>query len=129
MFCLENAKKKIFQLISNNTTIKRFESTPVYKLFFNDEVVTYICKQSKINASSRDNFVLHVTPKEFCAFSAIVLISGCTYLSWRRMHWQQEANVFNCAVADLLPGNRFEEILRYATLTASDKLAKMRSFF
>ena len=51
------------------------------------------------------------------------------------MYWQQETDVFNCAVADLLSRNRFEEILRYshlagnAKLAPGDKLAKVRSFF
>ena len=54
-----------------------------------------------------------------------------TSLPRRCMYWQQETNVFNCAVADLLPRNRFEEILRYshladnAKLTAGNKLAKV----
>ena len=101
----------------------------LFELFFNDEVVTHLCEQSKLNAARKDNFVLHVTPEEFCAFSAIALISGYTSLSRYRMYWQQETNVFNWAVVDLLPRNRFEEILRHAKLTAGDKLAKVRPFF
>ena len=65
-------------------------------------------------AASKDNFVFHVTPDEFCTFLAILLISGYSLLPRRRMYWQQETNVFNCAVADWLPRNRFEEILRYS---------------
>ena len=51
------------------------------------------------------------------------------------MYCQQETDVFNCAIADLLPRNRFEEILRYshladnAKVTPGDKLAKACPFF
>ena len=46
----------------------------------------------------------------------------------------KETNGSNCAVADLLPRNRFEEIFRYshladnAKLTPGDKLANMLRF-
>ena len=92
-------------------------------------MVTHLCEQSKLNAASKGNFVLHVTPEEFCAFPAIVLISGYTSLSRHRMYWQQETNVFNCPVIDLLPRNLFEEILIHAKLTAGDRLAKVRPLF
>ena len=36
----------------------------LFQLFFDDEVVTYLCEQSKIYG----NFVFHVTPDKFCAF-------------------------------------------------------------
>ena len=86
-------------------------------------------------AANKGKFVFHVTSDEFCAFLAIILISGYTSLPRRHMYWQQETDVFNCAVADLLPRNRFEEILRYshladiAKLTPGDKLTKVLSFF
>ena len=98
-------------------------------------MVTNLCEQSKIYEASKSNFVFHVTSDEFCAFLAILLISGYTSLPRCCMHWQQETNVFNCAVADLLPRNHFEEILRYSHLadnakfTAGDRLAKVRPFF
>ena len=107
----------------------------LFELFFDEELITYLCEQSKIYAASKGNFVFHVTPDEFCAFLAILLISGYKSLPRRRMYWQQEADVSNCVVADLLPRNHFEEILRYSHLaddakpTAGDKLAKVRPFF
>ena len=94
-------------------------------------MVTYLCEQSKVNDASKGNFAFHVTPDKFCAFLAIILISGYTSLPRRRMCWQQEADVLNCNVADLSPRNLFEEILRYShlannpKLTAGDKLAKL----
>ena len=62
-------------------------------------------------AANKGNFVFHVTQDESCAFLAILLIKGYTSLPRRRMYWQQETDVFNCAVADLLLRNRFEETL------------------
>ena len=134
----------MLKLISSNSTKKTTSRTPIsidlnphqhFEFFFDDEVVTYLCEESKIYAASKGNFVFHVTPDKFCAFLAILLILGYTSLPRRRMYWQQETDVFKCAVADLLPRNCFEEILRYshlagnAKLTPSDKLAKVRPFF
>ena len=107
----------------------------LFELFFDEELITCLCEQSKIYAASKGNFVFHVTPDEFCAFVAILLILGYTSLPRRRMYWQQETDVSNCVVADLLPRNHFGEILRYSHLadnakpTAGDKLAKVRPFF
>ena len=97
-------------------------------------MVRYLCEQCKIYASSKGNFVFHVTPDKFRVFLAILLISGYASLPRHRMYWQQETNGSNCAVADLLPRNCFEEIFRYshladnAKLTPGDKLANMLRF-
>ena len=50
----------------------------LFELFFNDEVINFSCDQSKIYANSKRNFTFHVTPDEFRAFLAVLLISGCT---------------------------------------------------
>ena len=104
ILCLENGVKKILQLISSNSTEKQNSKTPIsidlkphqlFKLFFENEVITYLFEQSKIYAASKGNFVFHVTLDKFHAFLASLLISGYTSLPWRGMYWQQEPNVFN----------------------------------
>ena len=104
-------------------------------LFFDDEVINYLCDQSKIYAKSKGNFTFHVTPDEFCAFLAILPISGYTPPPFCQMYWEQAPDVSNSAVSDILTQNRFEEILGYlhladnAKLIQGDKLAKVRPFY
>ena len=57
----------------------------LFELFFDDEVINYLCDQSKIYANSKGNFTFHVTPNQLFAFRAISLISGCAWLPCRRM--------------------------------------------
>ena len=94
----------------------------LFELFFDDEVINYLCDQSKIYANSKGNFTFHVTLGEFRASLAILLISGYTSLPRRRMYWEQTPDVFNCTVSDILTRNRFEEILRYLHLADNAKL-------
>ena len=107
----------------------------LFELFFDNKVVTYLCEQSKIYGASKHNFVFCGTLEEFCVFLANLLILAYTYLPWRHRYWEKETNVFNCAFADMLPRNHFEEILRYshlvdnAKLTADDKIANLRLLF
>ena len=61
-------------------------------------------------AKSNRNFFFHITAEELCAFVAILVTSGYASLPRR---WEQESNVFNCAMSDLLPRNSFEELLKY----------------
>ena len=70
--------------------------------------MNHFCGKSKLYANSKENFTLHVTPDEFCPFLAIMLISGYALLPCCRMYWEQAPDVFNFAVSDLLPQNRFE---------------------
>ena len=143
ILCLQNGVKKIFQLISSNSTKKKSKA-PIYidlnqhklfELIFDDEVVTYHCEQSEIYAGSKGNFVFHVTLDELCAFLAILLILGHISLPLRSIDWQQDTNVFNYAVADWSPRTRFEKMLRSShpaenvNFMTGDNLAKVPLFF
>ena len=71
--------------------------------FFYNQVTNYLCQQSKLFPRSKVNCVYHVTAEKFCALVAILLRSVYSSLPRRRMHWEREPDIFNCAIFDLCP--------------------------
>ena len=83
-----------------------FKSQPtflVFFFFFDNQVTNYLCQQSKLFPRSKVNCVYHVTAEKFCALVAILLRSVYSSLPRRRMHWEREPDIFNCAIFDLCP--------------------------
>ena len=69
------------------------------------------------------------------AFITIFLVTGYNTLSTKRMYWEQESDVLNCAISDLVSRNQFHEVLRYLhqadnhNLQEKGKLIKVRPFY
>lgn len=71
--------------------------------FFDNQVTNYLCQQSKLFPCIKVNCVCHMTAEEFCALAAILLRSVYISLPRRRMHWEREPDILNCAIFDICP--------------------------
>ena len=69
------------------------------------------------------------------AFIIILLVTGYNSLPRKRIYWEQEKDVLNCAISGLTSQNRFDEVLRYLHLAdkynpqENDKPEKVRPFY
>ena len=96
----------IFLKKENQTSRNKMDLNPnqLFELFFFDNHVTnYLCQQSKLFPRSKLNCVYHMTAEKFCALAAILLRSVNSSLPRRRMHWEREPDIVNCAMFDLCP--------------------------
>ena len=83
---IQKKQQELFEFENTQTPADiNLPSYKLFELFFDDEVINYLCDQSKIYANSKGNFTFHITPDQLLAFLAILLISGCTWLPCRRM--------------------------------------------
>ena len=100
------------------------------RFLFDNEVVEYLCNQSKIYASSRNknNFSFDIDIDEMRAFITILLIIVYNSLTKKRMWWEQESDVLNCAISVLMSQNQFDEVLRFLYLTDNYNLQEKTSW-
>ena len=110
---------------------KDYTPLTLFELFFDDEVVEYITKQTNLYATQQGK-VTHVYGFEIKIVMAIIFVSGYVPLPRRRMFWENAEDCRNELVASGLTVNRFEEILSVlhfvdnTKLDKTDKMAKVR---
>ncbi|MGH0189192.1 UNVERIFIED_CONTAM: hypothetical protein FKN15_033832 [Acipenser sinensis] len=134
---LPSTEQKKFERNSTTLQITENDWAPHlwFEQFFDEEVIQYLCDQSKFYASFKGKLNFTVSPDEIRAFLAVLLISGYAVVPRRRMMWEQSEDVCNVAVSQLMKRDRFEEILRYlhladnSRLPVGDKLGKIRPFY
>ena len=109
----------------------------MFELFFDDEVVNFICEMTNKYALANNVHSGSVEfKKEECrCFLGIVLLSGYNERPSNRMFWEEKPDVRCDFVKDAMRRNRFLEILRYLhfcdndDLDLSDKITKIRPLF
>ena len=111
--------------------------TPVaiFNAFFDDDAIQHMVTMTALYAQrdkGKHNF--SIDAQEMRLFLAMLLLSGYCDLPRRRMYWENSDDVFNKAMADAMPRNRFEEILSVLHLAdnqcldGSDTMSKVRPF-
>lgn len=111
------------------TPVKQFER------FFNEEVLDHLVKQMNLYAQQcgEHNFITSVS--EMRAFVGILFASSYALLPRRPVHWENESDVHNEAIASTMSRNRFDQMMKFlyladnTTLTPGDKLTKVRPLF
>lgn len=115
------------------TLSDKSEPIEFFELFFSEEIIHHIVRQSVLYAVSKDpntNFCL--SSDEIKCFLGILILSGYVPLPRRRMYWEIQDDTHNILVSNSMRRNRFEEILRFLhvadndDLQPGDKMAKIR---
>ena len=117
----------------SNRDVKDYSPVDFFELFFDNDVVTFICDQTNKFAVEKkcDRWDL-ITPEELRCFLGIVMLSGYNSLPSNRMFWEESEDVYNELVSSAMRRNRFLDILRFthfcdnSDLDESDKLSKIR---
>ena len=110
--------------------------TDLFELFFDDEVMGYICQQTYKYAMEKgaerwDD----VDVEELRCFFGILLLSGYNRLPSRKMYWEEAPDVHNTLMSDAMRRTRFLDLLRYVhfcdneALEVTDKCSKVRPLF
>lgn len=113
------------------------QKTPsdVFDLFFDEEVLQYIINQTNLYARrDRDNHNFEISVTELRNFLSILIISGYSTVSRKRMYWELNPDSHNEAISNAMSRNRFDEIMKYIhfadnlQLPENDKMGKVRNF-
>lgn len=72
--------------------------------------------------------------EEIRAILAILLLSGYAPLPQRSLYWTQEDDIYNAAIANCMPRNRFDQIMKYLHLAdnnipMNDKIASQTALW
>ena len=96
-----------------NTVVYR-ELTPLelFELFFDDELLEEITKQSNLYARQKNIFESSLDSDEIRLFFSILIITGYAPKPSRRSHWQNNMDLRNEAIYNAMRRNRFEYIMK-----------------
>ena len=109
-----------------------------FKQFISDECFENIALQTNIYALQKDGKEICITKDEIEQFFGILIFTGIYSAATYRMYWETHSRI--SLIADVMPRNRFETILRYIhfndnskmrqkTDDAYDPLFKVRPFY
>ena len=101
------------------------EKTPtdLYNLFFDENVMQYIVDQMILYAHQEKlDYRFHTDVTELHVFFSILLVSGYSTVSRKRMYWETNPDCHNAAIANSMSRNRFDEMLKYFHLADNEKL-------
>lgn len=103
-----------------------------FTLFFDSELIDYICEQSNLYASQK-NVDLNLTRDELLVVMGGMLLSGYAKYPNKRLYWSADDDVPKL-LSQSMRCNRFEQIMRFIHLNdntkidGSDKLFKLRPY-
>ena len=117
-------------------TIAEFPRSPtqVLELFLDEKAIEHLRSETIKYASQNGNHIFTVSSGEIRTFIGILLLSGYSSVSRRRLYWSNEPDTRNELVVQSMRRNRFEEIMKYLhaadnhQLVEDDKFAKIRPF-
>lgn len=99
----------------------------LFSLFFDQEVLDLFVSYSNMYAARR-NRKADISLQEMKCFFAILLLSGYSSVSRRRMYWEKSVDTHNQLVSDCLSRDRFEHILTNIHCCDNDNLDKSDRF-
>ena len=104
--------------------------TSIFNLFLDDDVIQMIVDMTNLYAHRNKG-----DSKEIRLFLAILLLSGYNSLLRRSMYWETRSDTHNECVANAMPQNRFDLLMKYihfgdhAYPDENDKIWKIRKLF
>lgn len=105
-----------------------------FSFFFCDALINLFVENTNKYAASK-NLAPTVTSDEICCFFGILLLSGYTSVSKRRLYWESSPDTRNDLIASAMSRNRFEFIMSNLhccdnnNLNENDKFSKVRPLF
>ena len=116
-------KKKYFPGPPNKKDFSEdITPTSIFNLFFDDDVIRVIVEMTNLYARrDHGDHTFTTTPNERRRFIAILLLSGYNWLPRRRMYWETAPDVHNQCVADAIPRNRIDTLMKYLHLCDNEK--------
>ncbi|XP_030759385.1 piggyBac transposable element-derived protein 3-like [Sitophilus oryzae] len=106
----------------------------LFKLFFDDTVMTQILEYTNLYARQK-NRLGDVTIDELFSYIGIMILSGYSSVSRRKMYWQNSDDTNNKLVAAAISRDRFQFLTNNihfndnSQLTQGDKFSKLRPLF
>ena len=114
----------------NITRYQDFRPHELFELFFGDELLGEIIRQSNMYATKKANVALALSKAELKVFFAFLLLSGYSCLPRQRMYWENNAVVQNEAVTKAMRRQRFLDIKRFIhfeeRVNKEDRYSKVR---
>nr|CAH7762501.1 unnamed protein product [Callosobruchus chinensis] len=112
------------------------DKTPIdlFFLFFDNDILCKIVEETNRYSQQKNSNVL-VNVTEIKCFFAILILSGYSSVSRRRMYWENSKDSHNKLVSEAMSRDKFEYIMTHIhfsdnlNLDESDKFAKLRPIF
>ena len=97
---------------------------PLFKKFFTDSIMKFICEESIRYAISKGNHSFTIDTNTLKAFIVILLVRGYVDLPRQPMYWEHNEDNHNTTVSSLLSRNRFDETMQNLHLADNSSLDK-----
>ena len=91
-----------------------------FKKFISDECFENIALETNIYALQKDGKEICITKEEIEQFFGILLFTGIYSAATYRMYWETHSRI--SLIADVMPRNRFETILRFVHFNDNSKM-------
>lgn len=104
----------------------------MFRYLFDEDFVGFITTETNKYALQKGDTRFLVTVPEMYKFLGIVLASGYVKVPSKRFYWEAKEDTYNMLIANAMPRNKFEQILKYLHFNdnslddGSDKLYKVR---
>ncbi|KAF2881285.1 hypothetical protein ILUMI_24885 [Ignelater luminosus] len=85
----------------------------IFKLFFDEEVVTVFVTETKKCALLKNDGNMNVSSEEIKAFLGILILSGYNILPEKKYYWDTKSDMKNKLVSECMRRDRFLFITRY----------------
>jgi len=114
---------------------KSWEPVDLFELFFDNELCDEIAKQSVLYAVQKGCENYSFSAQKLKAVFGIMIITGYSTATNRRMYWEHAYDAHNIAIASTMSRDEFETALRYLHLAdntdlgGNDRIAKVRPYF
>lgn len=112
----------------------KYKWSPVdmFRRLFDIDFLGFITTETNNYALQRGDARFHVTESEMYKFLGILLVSGYVKVPSKRNYWEATEDTYNMLIANAMPRNRFDLILKYLHFNDNmrndgfDKLYKIR---
>ncbi|XP_030759059.1 piggyBac transposable element-derived protein 2-like [Sitophilus oryzae] len=94
----------------------------LFKLFFPEEFVQFICDETMKYVIFKGNHNFSVSTREMYIYLGILILSGYNKLPARRMYRETKSDTYNHLVSNSISRDRFELIHRYLHVNDNTKI-------
>lgn len=124
-----SSEELLYSCVENNPS-----PLEMFQYFFDEDVFNMLVVFTN-NYAQNKNHIGNVSKDELKVFVGVLLVSGYSIVSRRRMYWETSDDTHNKTIADAISRNRFDYIMAHLhccdnyNLDKNNKFAKMTPLF
>ena len=105
-----------YKMKENVSTDEDYTPIIFFEKFFHDQMIEMIVTETNRYAAQKGNLDFRVTPTEIKGFITILIVSSYVDVYSKDQYWSVDSDCRNEMVANIMPRNKFRDIMRYLHL-------------